>query len=62
MTRGIYTAGYRSPGGHEILVGVDRQGRRVVEAMAPPHADRFEIVESVRDALNQIDPPLRVLR
>lgn len=63
MERGVYTAGYRSPGGHEVLVAVNRNGRKVARVVVTDTSKRSRFIQRTWKILHLADPrpSLRVL-
>lgn len=56
MDRGVYTAGYRSPDGHEVLIGVTRDGRKVVEVVVTDPEERTRFINRTWMLMNVADP------
>lgn len=56
MERGVYTAGYRSPGGHEVLIAVNREGCKVARVIVTDPARRRRFVHRTWRILHLADP------
>lgn len=55
--RGVFHQKYDGPGGCEVLVAVNRDGKCVAQAVVPPRADRSQVVRSLQQLLRRLDPP-----
>lgn len=60
MARGVYTAGYRSPDGHEVLIGVTKDGRKVVEVVVTDPDERKRFIHRTWMLMHVADPKAEI--
>ena len=55
--RGVYRIPYRDEYGYELIVAIDRRGRRIASPMRVfPREDRTAVVAMLRRMLDEADP------